>query len=92
MDVSEIVGFDWDDGHSRQSSDKHSMNQAEAEQVSPTRASLLRQTKSKVRRSARVGSNKLRPAASAELHCSREQHQNSNDFRPRGKPQREIDL
>ena len=28
-----IVGFDWDDGNSRKSSDKHGVSQGEAEQI-----------------------------------------------------------
>jgi uncharacterized DUF497 family protein len=32
-DLSQIVGFDWDDGNSLKSADKHSASQAEAEQV-----------------------------------------------------------
>ena len=32
-DLSQIVGFDWDDGNSLKSADKHSVSQAEAEQV-----------------------------------------------------------
>ena len=32
-DLSQIVGFDWDDGNSRKSTDKHSVSQTEAEQV-----------------------------------------------------------
>jgi len=33
LDLSRIEGFDWDDGNSRKSSDKHSVSQEEAEQV-----------------------------------------------------------
>lgn len=33
LDLSQIVGFDWDDGNSLKSADKHSVSQAEAEQV-----------------------------------------------------------
>ena len=33
MDWSGVRGFDWDDGNSRKSTDKHAVNQAEAEQV-----------------------------------------------------------
>jgi uncharacterized protein len=33
LDLSQIVGFDWDDGNSRKSLDKHSVSQMEAEQV-----------------------------------------------------------
>lgn len=33
MDFTRIVGFDWDDGNSRKSSDKHAVTQAEAEEV-----------------------------------------------------------
>lgn len=32
-DLSQIVGFDWDDGNSLKSADRHSVSQAEAEQV-----------------------------------------------------------
>jgi hypothetical protein len=32
-DLSLVVGFDWDDGNSLKSADKHSVSQAEAEQV-----------------------------------------------------------
>jgi uncharacterized DUF497 family protein len=32
-DLSQIVGFDWDDGNSLKSADKHAVSQAEAEQV-----------------------------------------------------------
>jgi uncharacterized DUF497 family protein len=32
-DLGQIVGFDWDDGNSLKSADKHSVSQAEAEQV-----------------------------------------------------------
>jgi uncharacterized protein len=33
LDLSTIEGFDWDDGNSRKSLDKHDVSQAEAEQV-----------------------------------------------------------
>jgi len=33
IDLSTIEGFDWDDGNSRKSLDKHGVSQAEAEQV-----------------------------------------------------------
>ena len=33
LDLSQIIGFDWDDGNSLKSADKHSVSQAEAEQV-----------------------------------------------------------
>jgi uncharacterized protein len=33
LDLSQIVGFDWDDGNSIKSTDKHRVSQAEAEQV-----------------------------------------------------------
>ena len=31
--LGEIVGFDWDDGNSRKSADKHDVSQREAEEV-----------------------------------------------------------
>ena len=33
IDLERIAGFDWDDGNSRKSADKHGVGQAEAEQV-----------------------------------------------------------
>jgi uncharacterized DUF497 family protein len=33
MDLSAILGFDWDEGNARKSADKHSVSQAEAEQA-----------------------------------------------------------
>ena len=33
IDLEQIVGFDWDDGNSRKSSNKHAVSQAEAESV-----------------------------------------------------------
>jgi uncharacterized protein len=33
LDLSQIIGFDWDDGNSRKSVEKHDVSQAEAEQV-----------------------------------------------------------
>jgi uncharacterized DUF497 family protein len=33
IDLDRIAGFDWDDGNSRKSADKHGVSQAEAEQV-----------------------------------------------------------
>ena len=33
LDLARIEGFDWDDGNSRKSVDKHSVTQAEAERV-----------------------------------------------------------
>ena len=33
IDLARIVGFDWDDGNSRKSIDKHAAAKAEAEQV-----------------------------------------------------------
>jgi uncharacterized DUF497 family protein len=33
INFSQIAGFDWDDGNSRKSADKHGVSQAEAEQV-----------------------------------------------------------
>ena len=32
-DLSRIVGFDWDDGNSLKSAEKHAVSQAEAEQI-----------------------------------------------------------
>jgi uncharacterized protein len=33
LDLSQIVGFDWDQGNSFKSADKHAVSQAEAERV-----------------------------------------------------------
>lgn len=33
IDLERIVGFDWDDGNSRKSADKHDVSQAEAESI-----------------------------------------------------------
>ncbi len=33
LDLAHIEGFDWDEGNSRKSTDKHRVSQAEAEQV-----------------------------------------------------------
>jgi uncharacterized DUF497 family protein len=33
IDLEQIVGFEWDDGNSRKSADKHAVGQAEAEGV-----------------------------------------------------------
>ena len=33
IDLANVRGFDWDDGNSRKSTDKHRVTQAEAEQV-----------------------------------------------------------
>jgi uncharacterized protein len=33
LDLSQIVGFDWDQGNSFKSADKHAVSQADAEQV-----------------------------------------------------------
>jgi uncharacterized protein len=33
IDLEQIVGFDWDDGNSRKSVDKHDVSQAEAEGI-----------------------------------------------------------
>ena len=33
IDLCKVTGFDWDDGNTRKSKDKHGVNQAEAEQV-----------------------------------------------------------
>jgi uncharacterized DUF497 family protein len=33
IDLNQISGFDWDDGNSRKSADKHGVSQAEAESV-----------------------------------------------------------
>jgi uncharacterized DUF497 family protein len=33
LDFSKIAGFEWDEGNSRKSADKHSVSQSEAEQV-----------------------------------------------------------
>ena len=33
LDVSEIEGFEWDEGNSRKSVEKHAVSQAEAEQI-----------------------------------------------------------
>lgn len=33
FDLSQVTGFDWDDGNSRKSVDKHHVSQREAEQV-----------------------------------------------------------
>lgn len=41
IDFSQIAGFDWDDGNSRKSADKHGVSQAEAEQVFLNKPLLL---------------------------------------------------
>ena len=33
LNLNKITGFDWDEGNSRKSEEKHSVSQAEAEQV-----------------------------------------------------------
>src|ERR1700742_1438060 len=33
LDLSDVLGFDWDDGNSLKSADKHAVSQTEAEQV-----------------------------------------------------------
>ena len=33
IDLEQIVGFDWDEGNSRKSADKHDVSQAEAEGI-----------------------------------------------------------
>jgi uncharacterized DUF497 family protein len=33
IDLEKIAGFDWDDGNSRKSADKHDVGQAEAESI-----------------------------------------------------------
>ncbi len=33
LDLSQITGFDWDDGNGRQSAEKHAVSQVEAEQI-----------------------------------------------------------
>ena len=33
IEIEQIAGFDWDDGNSRKSSDKHDVGQAEAESI-----------------------------------------------------------
>lgn len=33
LDLTRIVGFDWDEGNARKSADKHGVSQEEAEQV-----------------------------------------------------------
>ena len=33
IDLARVIGFQWDDGNARKSADKHSVSQAEAEQV-----------------------------------------------------------
>jgi len=33
IDLNTVVGFEWDDGNARKSSDKHDVTQSEAEQV-----------------------------------------------------------
>lgn len=33
IDLSQIIGFDWNEGNARKNEDKHGVNQAEAEQL-----------------------------------------------------------
>jgi uncharacterized DUF497 family protein len=33
IDIEQITGFEWDDGNSRKSADKHDVSQAEAESI-----------------------------------------------------------
>ena len=33
IDLNAVIGFEWDDGNARKSSDKHDVSQSEAEQV-----------------------------------------------------------
>ena len=33
LDLTQIIGFDWDDGNSRKNDEKHGVSQAEAEQL-----------------------------------------------------------
>lgn len=41
IDLSQVTGFDWDDGNSRKNADKHGVSPAEAEQVFLNRPLLL---------------------------------------------------
>jgi uncharacterized DUF497 family protein len=41
IDFGHVSGFDWDDGNARKSADKHSISQAEAEQVFMNKPLLL---------------------------------------------------
>lgn len=45
IDLSAIEGFDWDDGNSRKSLEKHRVTQAEAEQVFSSEALLAEDVK-----------------------------------------------
>jgi uncharacterized protein len=33
LDLSQLIGFEWDDGNSRKSAEKHGVSQLEAEQI-----------------------------------------------------------
>jgi hypothetical protein len=41
IDLTQIEGFDWDDGNRRKSADKHGVSQSEAEQVFFNEALLI---------------------------------------------------
>jgi uncharacterized DUF497 family protein len=41
LNFSSLIGFEWDEGNSRKSSDKHSVSQAEAEQIFADAALLV---------------------------------------------------
>jgi uncharacterized DUF497 family protein len=43
LDLSRIIGFDWDAGNERKSLDKHSVSQKEAESVFHSRRLLLQE-------------------------------------------------
>jgi uncharacterized protein len=42
IDLARIEGFEWDDGNTRKSADKHGVTQAEAEQVFSNQPLLLK--------------------------------------------------
>ena len=44
IDLARVEGFEWDDGNSRKSAEKHGVSQAEAEQVFLNEPLLLAKT------------------------------------------------
>jgi len=80
-----IVGFQWDGGNARKSSDKHGVSQAEAEQVFFNEPLLIARDMSHSRAEPRFHAPRYhgrRTPVACHVHASGGGHQDPRDFRP----------
>ena len=94
LDFSRVTGFEWDEGNSRKSVDKHGVSQSEAEQIflDPRLLVLVDDRHSGAeKRFAAYGRSRRAPVA-CQLHASVRGHIDPRDLGAHDEPQGEGSL